>query len=215
MRADAERNRERLLGAAAAAFAEAGLEASVADIARRAGVGQGTVFRRFPSKADLMAEIVLDRLGEMQARAAAALAAPEPWPALCGFMEAAAELQAGDRGFFQAASVPETLATMTAGAAPETRERLAAAHAEVLETVGELLDRAQAAGEVRPDLAATDIPCLICASVQAAAPLAAAEPGLWRRYLALSLAGIRAGGAVTPLPAGAPTAEQFRAALLG
>ena len=71
LRADAERNRKRLLDAAAAVFAEHGLEASTAEIARRAGVGHGTVFRRFPTKDDLVAAIVVDRLGEITETATA------------------------------------------------------------------------------------------------------------------------------------------------
>jgi AcrR family transcriptional regulator len=126
MRADARRNRERLLDAAATAFAELGLDVSVAEIARRAGVGQGTLFRRFLTKADLMVAILVERLGELRALAEAQLEEPDPWAALRGFMVAGAEMRASDLGF-----------------------------------------------------------------VQAASPLSAVEPELWRRYLEIVLAGLR------------------------
>jgi AcrR family transcriptional regulator len=76
LRADAERNRRRLIDAAVEVFAERGLEASTAEIARRAGVGQGTVFRRFPTKDDLVAAIVVDRLTDIDAKVVALAANP-------------------------------------------------------------------------------------------------------------------------------------------
>ena len=89
LRADAARNRALLLAAAADEFAEHGLEASVADIARRAGVGKGTVFRHFPTKDDLIAAIVLDRIEDLRASGERLLTADDPGDALLEFLIAA------------------------------------------------------------------------------------------------------------------------------
>src|SRR6478672_1972093 len=102
LRADAERNRKRLLDAAAEVFAEQGLEASTAEIARRAGVGQGTVFRRFPTKDDLVAAIVVDRLGEITETAAALLAGSPPGGRVLAFMTELAQIHVRDHGLVEA-----------------------------------------------------------------------------------------------------------------
>ena len=102
LRSDAERNRRLVLEAAAQAFAEEGFDVGMAEIARRAGVGNATVFRRFPSKDALYEAIVDEKIAELCAAAAVAGGAPDPWDALVRYLETTAELQARDRGFFQA-----------------------------------------------------------------------------------------------------------------
>lgn len=201
MRADAERNRVRLIDAAAEAFAEFGLEASVAEIARRAGVGQGTAFRRFPAKADLVAAVLADRLSALRERAQEAIEHPDPWEGLCQFMRAGAEMKARDRGFFEEAA---------SGAALRDGG-VRGCQCDLRELIERLLDRAQAAGAVRADVTPDDIPLLVGAAVHAAAPMLSVTPELWRRYLDVILAGLRP-GAGGRLSVAAPTTEQVHGA---
>src|SRR6187401_2826543 len=101
LRADAARNLELILDAAEAAFAEKGHDASVADIAARAGVGQATIFRRFETKDDLIAAVFERKIEELVGVAEAASRKRRAWDGLIQFMTAATELHARDRGFFQ------------------------------------------------------------------------------------------------------------------
>src|SRR5919198_3903658 len=102
LRADAARNRLRILAAAADVFAERGLDASTAEIARRAGVGEATLFRRFPSKHDLVVAILAERIDDVIATAEECLEEPEPWRAVERFFEAMVEQQVDDQGAFDA-----------------------------------------------------------------------------------------------------------------
>src|SRR5215207_10413252 len=99
LRADAERNRERVLSAARKVFAEQGLDASTNEIARRAGVGVATLFRRFPTRDDLVAAAFADKMTAYITAAEDALAAPDPWQGFCDYIEGVCRLQAEDRGF--------------------------------------------------------------------------------------------------------------------
>ena len=101
LRADAQRNLDRVLVAASEAFAASGPNASVDEIARRAGVGHGTVFRRFPNKEALIAAVVCERLRELADRAEALLAEPEAGAAFERFVWQVAELHARDRTLFE------------------------------------------------------------------------------------------------------------------
>src|ERR1700729_3804105 len=89
LRADAQRNRRRLLEGATELFSERGLEVGVADIAAHAGVGRGTLFRNFPSKEHLIAAIVVERMNESITRGHAALESPDPGPALFDLIDQA------------------------------------------------------------------------------------------------------------------------------
>lgn len=193
LRADAERNLRRLLDAAAAAFAEHGWGVPVEEVARRAGVGKATVFRRFPTKGHLIAAILRDRLQEAISLGGELLDARDAGDALRRFMRAGARMQAEDKGFFEALA--------DAGiAADEVMD----AKRELLAVTASLLARAQAEGSVRGDVAAEDILMLTCASVQAAAPFYAEAPELWSRYLDISFDGLCSGAAhplSAPLPA--------------
>lgn len=195
LRVDAERNLRRLLDAAAEVFAEQGLNASVDEIARRAGVGKGTVFRRFPTKEHLIAAIVKERLEQARGLAEGLLDAQDAGAALHEFMEAGAKLQAEDRGFFEAVAQAEVA---------EEKEVLEAKQ-RVMEATFALLRRAQEQGIVRGDVTAEDVFMLTCGSVQAAAAFHEDAPELWRRYLDLSFDGLRA-AAAHPLSHPAPGA---------
>jgi AcrR family transcriptional regulator len=191
LRADAARNRERVIGAAREAFAELGTDVSVPQIAERAGVGVATIYRSFPTKRDLVAAIVLDSFRAFRDNAQAALEHEDAWDGFAAFVCGGAALQAQDRAFSQvigeALDVPEVRAE---------RDRL-------LAIAQLLIDRAQASGRLRPDLVAEDIPLLL-SGLGGSLAMADCSMGLWERHLALVLDGLRAEGA-HPLPCAPPT----------
>jgi AcrR family transcriptional regulator len=201
LRADAERNRCLIVEAAAAAFAEEGLDVGVAEIARRAGVGNATVFRRFPTKDALFDAIVEDRIAELDAAASAALEVDDPWEALVQFLETGAAMQARNRGFFQATE--QRLLKH-----PEILEK----HRCVVDHVEPLVARAQAAGVLRDDVTTTDILGLMKAAVAGLPPLPGIREDGWRRFLALFLDGLRP-EAATALPIEALSFDDVAAAL--
>ena len=196
LRADAERNRRLILDAAAAIFAERGLDAGVAEIAARAGVGSATVFRRFPTKQDLIVAVVEARIAEMGDELEVALRADDPWSGLVAAMEAIARVQARDRGLFEAI-----------GGTVSADEHLHARHAELLVLIEAIADRAKAAGSLREDVAATDLP-LLAAAAAGTCQIAAEPDDLWRRYLGIMLDGLRP-DAATPLPVPARTMAEI------
>ncbi len=128
LRADAERNRRRLLDAAAELFCERGLDVGVGEIADRAGVGRGTLFRNFPSKEHLISAIVVERMDDAVARGRELLSAEDPGAALFEFLEEIVGRQQVDRALFEA--VGDTFLSN-----PDIR----AAHAELVETLDALL----------------------------------------------------------------------------
>jgi len=199
LRADAAHNRRALLDAAAATFAEQGMDASIAQIAARAGVGKGTVFRHFATKDHLIAAILRDRLAEFTAAGAALLDAADPESALLEFMTTGIEMQARDRCFCEAG-------TGIAHSDPEVR----AAGARLFETAEALTDRARRQGSVRDDITGEDILLLSRAAYEAAAPTGDAAPALRRRYLNVIFDGLRP-QAARPLPHPAPASAQFTA----
>ena len=106
LRADAQRNRDKIVAAARDCFAEAGLDAQMEDVARRAGVGVGTVYRHFPTKDALVRALIVAQMEAMTARAPEFLAEAErdAWGAFAGFMRACADKHEGDRGLAQVIS---------------------------------------------------------------------------------------------------------------
>ncbi len=180
LRKDAERNRRRILQAAAEVFTERGLEATLDDVARHAGVGVGTVYRRFPDKAALADALFEERIDILVDLATEAYGADDPWQGLAGFMEAAAEMLSTDKGLRQILMF-----------APYGHKRVNYARSRMRPAVGKLVERAQAAGQVRPDLGATDIPVLEFMLGATAEYARDVRPDLWRRYLALMLDALR------------------------
>ena len=189
LRRDAQLNRERILAAAAELFAERGLTVTLDDVAERAGLGVGTVYRRFRSRDELIEALFEERVQELVSLADEAVADPDPWEGLRGFLERIVRLQAADRG------LKETLLGTKEG-----RARVAAIRDQMRGRAEELVRRAKAAGVVRDDFEASDLP-LLQMMVGAVAEVAATErPDLWRRQLALLLDGIRADGHRERLP---------------
>lgn len=190
LRSDAARNRQSLLRAAEVEFADRGGRATMADVARRADVAKGTVFRHFASKEDLIAALVSDHLHALTAVARGLLASMDPGAALLQFLTVAAdERRQHDLTFLQTVTGSDS----TVG---EIR-------AELYAVIESLVDRARAAGALRQDITGTDVILLMCAPVHVVEYLPDPEPDLWRRYLGIIFDGLRPGGA-TPLPHGAP-----------
>jgi len=202
LRSDAERNRLLVLEAAASAFAEEGLDVGMAEIARRAGVGNATVFRRFPSKDALIEAIVDAKIAELVAEAERAGDIEDPWDALVELLETTAALQARDHGFFQATE--EFLLNH-----PELLRH----YRQILEAVDPLLVRAQEAGVVRDDVTTIDLMGLVKGSVACLPPSRGLRDDGWRRYLSIVLDALRP-AAATPLPVPPVTYEEMEAALL-
>jgi AcrR family transcriptional regulator len=184
LRADAERNRRRLLDAATAVFCERGLEVGVGEIAERAGVGRGTVFRNFPSKEHLIAAIVVDRMSEAILRGRALLDAPEPGDAVFAFIEEIVGRQQADNALFDA------VADIWLANA-----EIRAAHTELVSVLDALLARAQESGEVRSDVGAVDVLMLVKGACSAARSFPHVDPQIGQRQLDLVRAAIAAPGA--------------------
>ena len=193
LRADAARNRELIIAAAAAVFAERGLEAATAEIAHRAGVGEATLFRRFPTKDDLIDAIIETRMEELAVLADSASEAADPAAALERFMQDLVKQFSRDKGFFEAA-----------GERCMNAPKFAALRERGLEAVARLLKRAQEAGAVRTDLSPSDISFLAGSAMYA---MEVSKPGLrddlWKRYLRVILDGMKPEGA-SKLRPGAP-----------
>jgi AcrR family transcriptional regulator len=203
LRADAERNRQRLLEAAGELFALKGLGVGLDEIARHAGVGVGTAYRRFRDKDELIEALFAERIATVEALAAQALADPDPWTGFKAFMEGSVRMQIADRGLkealFRSRHRVECL--------EEGRERIAP-------LVEALVSRAQANGAVRPDLELTDL-ALLQFLVSGVADFAGTvAPGLGPRYLAIVLDGLRT-PEPSPLPGPALTQDEFDAAIHG
>jgi AcrR family transcriptional regulator len=202
LRSDAERNRQRILRAAEEVFAERGLGVSLDDIAAAAGVGVGTVYRRFPDKDDLIDALFEDKIGQVEQVARDALALDDPWDGFEAFMRAVCRLQAEDRG------LKEALLAQDRG-----RERVAMARDRIAPVAIQILHRAQAAGVVREDLGALDVPLMHFAVGFVAERTRAVSPGYWERLLTIFLDGVRSEAARTPLPGAALRREQFVTAM--
>src|SRR5215218_3640844 len=188
LRADAERNRERVLGAAREVFAEQGLDASTNEIARRAGVGVATLFRRFPTRDDLVGAAFDD-----------ALADSDPWHGFCGFIERVCQMQADDRGFADVL----TMTFPTAKALEKERDRTARALAQ-------LLDRAKSTGRLREDFAHQDVPLILMANAGVVTATRDAAPEAWRRLIGYLIQSFAA-EAAQPLPDPPTTTQMYRA----
>ena len=182
LRRDAERNRQRILDAARVVFAERGLSGSHDDIAREAGVGVGTVYRRFPDKEQLIDALFEARIEEIADVARAAADHPDPWEGLVGFLMRTQELQSQDRG----------LKELVLGGA-RGAERGVAARSLIAPLAAEVLQRAKDAGVVRSDIELTDLPLIQLAIGTIAESSRDTAPDVWRRMMTVVVDGLRAG----------------------
>jgi AcrR family transcriptional regulator len=180
LRADAERNRVALLAAAREVFSENGLDASLDEIARRAGVGNATLYRRFPTRQDLIAAVFADRKATQVDLAERALENADPWSGFVEYVTAVCELQSTNRG------LGELLVTLNF----DGDERIAQLRATAQRRARELIRRAQDAGALRADFDLADLMLVLMAN--AGVIQRSAEPDAWRRQLALLLDGLAA-----------------------
>lgn len=181
-RADARRNREKVLAAARVAFSESGIDTQVDDIARRAGVGVGTVYRHFPTKDALVEALAVAHFDQLADVVEAALDVEgDPWQVFTDAIWSTAAPAAVDVAWCEIiAGHPRSVEAAAAG-----QERLAIATAQ-------LIGRAQAAGTMRPDAAVADVKTIMCGFGHIAASQRAGAPVDWERYLTIALDGLRA-----------------------
>jgi AcrR family transcriptional regulator len=193
LRRDAKANLDRVQVAAAAVFASQGLSATQADIARRAKVGVGTIYRRFPNKDDLIFEIYEPRLREGEALARKAAEYPNAWEGLAWFMEQSSYELASDRGFrqFILGGYNEVLGWSRSAPSLAMAELLAETDRRVGQTLTSLLERAKADGDLREDFEVTDVQ-VVAAAIQATVSFGGSHhPELYRRVIGLLLDGMR------------------------
>lgn len=202
MRRDAERNRELILAAAREVYAEQGVEAPLDVVARRAGVGNATVYRRFPDRGALIEAVFHEQLEATAVRGEEARASEDAWQGLVEYLEYIFEGLTRDRG---------TTDLMTTGIAGIPSLDALAEHHYV--TVSGLMSRAQRDGTMREDIVPEDLLFSLAALGRALPATAAVVSGAWRRHLALLFDGLRAPGPVTRLPAPPFSAEELGAVL--
>ena len=179
-RADAVRNRERVIAAAAEVFREKGDAAVVPEIAARAGVGKGTVYRCFPTKDHLVAAVATERVRWFEQETREAAASDDPWSAFIGFMERIADAYCDDRGMVSSMSQAIEL------------DELVAARADAHDALRELMDRAIATGAMRADAEPEDLKVLLRGVASSLATAEERDPAVWRHYARLVVDALRA-----------------------
>ena len=179
-RADARRNREKLLAASRRQFARCGLEAQIDDIARDAGVGVGTVYRHFPTKEDLLQALADARFEGLARAGREALEVDDPWEGLVQLMTYGARVMVEDRALSEAMDQrPELCGS-------------AADKVDMLSITGAVVERAQASGQLRADIVAEDIPSLIMGLGRSARANDSRPNMPWDKHLDIILAGLKA-----------------------
>jgi AcrR family transcriptional regulator len=204
LRRDAQRNRDRILAATRAAFQERGLEVGVDEVARRAGVGMGTLYRHFPTKDALIDAIVDARFAELTTSAEHALVAEDAWDGFAGFLTAAVDLQRSDRGFKDALAAPG-----------RDEKRVKAARRKLHDAIERLVARGREEGALRPDLAPEDVTVLLWATARVVERTADVASDQVHRFLAMHLDGLRPGAATAPVATAPLTPRQLQRARSG
>ena len=200
LRRDAEENRQRLLEAAAEVFAESGLEATMDEVAARAGVGVGTAYRRFANKDELIGALFEERMEELTELTERALAEEDPWQGIVRYLEESIALHSCDRGLKEVVL-----------SSPRGREYVAEARKRLKPGIDQLVARAHESNRLRPGIEATD---LMMVQMMVAATFEPAEGGheVWRRFLALIVEGLR-GDRDQPLPSTALSIDDLDAVM--
>uniref|UniRef100_A0AAU1M314 TetR/AcrR family transcriptional regulator n=1 Tax=Streptomyces sp. NBC_00148 TaxID=2903626 RepID=A0AAU1M314_9ACTN len=201
LRADAERNRDRILAAARRLYATEGLGVSMAAVAREAGVGKATLSRRFATREELINAVFADRMDAYAEAVTTALADPDPWHGFTGYIHAVCAMQAADRGFAD-------VLTMTFPAAKALEARRTESYNGFLE----LIARAQATGNLRHDFASQDLVILLMANAGVINATGDAAPDTWHRLVGHMLRSYATPAApMPPLPDAPAPAALYRA----
>lgn len=179
-RADARRNRERVIAAAEEVFAEQGIEAGIPEVAERAGVGKGTVYRNFETKDDLVAAVLIERVRGWRRRLADESQTGDAWSTLTAFLFRAAARQANDR------SADLSMAPVSKNPTLE-RER-----ARLTEEIDQLMDEARRDGKLRQDATGADLRVLFGGICRVLNDDGATDPEVWRRYTGMVIDSLRA-----------------------
>jgi AcrR family transcriptional regulator len=187
LRADARRNREKVLAAARTVFAEQGRDAQIDDVARAAKVGVGTVYRHFPTKEALLNALSDELFAVVAVYVRTLLTLEDPWEAFERAMWFGAEKTAGDRAFSEIMAASNYMP-----------RRTCPGKEDLLVTTGELMRRCKAAGVMRDDAIVEDIGLMMC-GVGSATGMEHPVPDAWRRHLQIVLDGLRAEAASRPL----------------
>lgn len=195
LRSDARDNRDRILDAARELFSADGLDVPMREIARRAGVGPATLYRRFPTKQGLVAEAFAEQLRACRAIVDEGCADPDPWRGLCRVIEKICELHARDRGFTQA-----FLSTLPG--APDVAGR-----EYTVRAVAGLADRAKEAGRLRSDFVLDDLILVLMANKGIHAASSTTQVMASRRFAGLVIQAFEACPRHTPLPPAARLAS--------
>jgi AcrR family transcriptional regulator len=173
-RSDARRNHDRVMAAALQVFAERGLQATVPQVAERAGVGRATVYRSFPSKDDLIAAVAVHQFQKLELRTAAARKGTDPYQAFSDYVIELFEWLAGDR------ILADALAEATL-----------VSSARILELMTRLMEDAKSSERIRDDATILDLRILLCGAILQLMALGERDPALWRRYAHLVLQALR------------------------
>ncbi|WP_239118606.1 TetR/AcrR family transcriptional regulator [Paractinoplanes ferrugineus] len=203
LRADAARNRDAIVGAARRAFAELGLQVPFDEIARRAGVGEATLHRRFPDRESLIAAAFTDKMTDYADAAAQALADPDPWAGFCGYVRRVCAMQSGDRGFAD-------LLTLTFSVTNPAIEDLEGHRARAYRDWVTIVRRAKTSGQLRADFHPSDMILLLMANAGVVAATTGTAPHAGQRLVEYLLQAF-AGGCALELPAPAPRGALVRA----
>ncbi|MGP4058329.1 TetR/AcrR family transcriptional regulator [Mycobacterium sp. 4D054] len=202
LRKDAERNRRRIIEAARELCATRGLEATLNEVAHHAGLGVGTVYRRFPTKEALFEAIFEDGIDQLVVLAESALDAEDSWEGLSSFVWQFSEMTATDRGLREIA-----FSRASCGG------RVDAGRTRLHPRISKLVERAKRDGYLRPEVSATDMPLLGLMAGAVSEYSAEVSADLWRRYVAILLQGLRCHTGQDRLPVGALTQAELEAAM--
>lgn len=198
MRADAQRNAEKLRAAAAELFQERGLQVPLKEIARRAGVSHGTLYNLFGSREALIDEVVTDLAADrLEEVCRQAMSFEDAWEGFAYYIEKLCELQATD----------PAVADVVSGRYPGA-EHLMTVCGRTMDAAHRIVERAQEAGALRPDFTGSDLVLTFGTHALLARATADAAPDAWRRGVAFLLDGLRTEAAHRPLPAGSLTQQQ-------
>ncbi|WP_040781109.1 TetR/AcrR family transcriptional regulator [Nocardia pneumoniae] len=184
LRADAARNQQRIIAAARELFADHGLEITLDDVAERAGVGVGTVYRRFANKKELIVEVFEQNLNEFADAADAAYRHPDPWFGLVEFFEYACRHMATNRGFSEVMLELEE----------DDTDRFVVVRDRIKPTVTAICARARDAGVLAEGIEPSDFFALVHMVDGVAEFARPVNPDVWQRYMAIALNGVRADG---------------------